>query len=379
MGRGGREWRWLPAGIDRTAEGKNRAVLLSMRKKRYTERKSLTGGDAMQQPDTLTAENWMTHSEAVQQGIFDKLDRLEAGELTPQERGTLCEQVRTEIRQLKREYNRMIGCMAEAATSIDEMETRLKEYERVTRRRFHLLPPAPTNAQIDLEEKHTRHFAQGKSFYKLFWVFFIGCFLGVMVERLWCLVRYGHYEPRVGLIYGPFNLVYGIGAWALTLALYPFRNRSKIFSFLGGALVGSVVEYACSWFQEMVFGSVSWDYSNQPFNLNGRICLLYSVYWGVAWIKDLYPRMAKAILHIPNRVGRPLTYLLAAFMLVNTLMTGLTTMRWMERRQSQPPSNAVEAYFDEHYPDERMARIFSNLVFNDERSVPEAAVPEETQ
>ena len=71
---------------------------------------------------------------------------------------------------------------------------------------------------------------------------------------------------------------------------------------------------------------------------------------GVAWIKDLYPRMAKAILHIPNRVGRPLTYLLATFMLVNTLMTGLTT-----------------------------ARIFSNLVFNDERSVPEAAVPEETQ
>ena len=189
----------------------------------------------MQQLDTLTAEDWKAHSETVQQGIFDKLDRLEEGKLAAQERETLCEQVRTEIRQLKREYNRMIGCMAEAATSIDEMETRLKEYERVTRRRFHLLPPAPTNAQIDLEEKNTRHFAQGKSFFKLFWVFFIGCFLGVMVERVWCLVRYGHYEPRVGLIYGPFNLVYGIGAWALTLSLYPFRNRSKIFSFLGGA------------------------------------------------------------------------------------------------------------------------------------------------
>ena len=324
----------------------------------------------MQQLDTLTAEDWKAHSETVQQGIFDKLDRLEEGRLPAQESEALCEQARSEIRQLKREHNRMIGWMAEAATSIDEMETRLKEYERVTRRRFHLLPPAPTNAQIDLQEKNMRHFAQGKSFYKLFWVFFIGCFLGVVVERLWCLVRYGHYEPRVGLIYGPFNLVYGIGAWALTLALYPFRNRSKVFSFLGGALVGSAVEYACSWFQEMVFGSVSWDYSNQPFNLNGRICLLYSVYWGVlgvAWIKELYPRMAKGILHIPNRVGRPLTYLLTAFMLVNTLMTGLTAMRWLERRQGQPPSNAVEAYFDAHYPDERMAQIFSNLVFNDER------------
>ena len=324
----------------------------------------------MQQLEALTAEDWKTYSETTQQLIFDKLDLLEKGGLPEQERETLCEQVRVEIRLLKREHNRMIGCMAEAATSIDEMETRLKEYERVTRRRFRLLPPAPTNAPIDLQEKSVRHFAQGKSLYKLFWVFFIGCFLGVLVERVWCMVRYGHYEPRVGLIYGPFNLVYGIGAWALTLSLYPFRNRSKIFSFLGGALVGSVVEYACSWFQEMVFGSVSWDYSNQPFNLNGRICLLYSVYWGVlgvAWIKDFYPRMAKAILHIPNRVGRPLTALLAAFMLVNTLMTGLTAMRWMERRQGETPSNAVEAYLDEHYPDERMARIFSNLVFNDER------------
>ena len=80
----------------------------------------------MQQLDTLTAEDWKAHSETVQQGIFDKLDRLEEGKLAAQERETLCEQVRTEIRQLKREYNRMIGCMAEAATSIDEMETRLK-------------------------------------------------------------------------------------------------------------------------------------------------------------------------------------------------------------------------------------------------------------
>lgn len=330
----------------------------------------------MQQRETLTAQDWKAHSEQVQQAIYDKLDRLEAGSLTAQERDSLCEQTRAEIRQYRREHGRMLGWMAEASIGIDEMETRLKEYERVSRRRFHLLPPAPTNAQIDQAEKSMRHFAQGKSVYKLFWVFFIGCFLGVMVERIWCLVRYGHYEPRVGLIYGPFNLVYGIGAWALTLTLYPFRNRSKILSFLGGALVGSAVEYACSWFQEMVFGSVSWDYSSQPFNLNGRICLLYSAYWGVlgvAWIKDLYPRMAKLILSIPNRIGRPLTVLLAAFMLFNALMTGLTTMRWMERRQGVAPSNAVEAYFDEHYPDERMGRIFSNLIFNDQRETPSGA------
>ncbi|MBQ7887420.1 MAG: putative ABC transporter permease [Clostridia bacterium] len=237
---------------------------------------------------------------------------------------------------------------------------------RAAKRRRRVVRPAPTNAQIDAAEKKLRHFAQGRSFYKLFWVFFIGCFAGVIVERLWALIRYGVLEPRVGLIYGPFNLVYGIGAWALTAALYPFRNRSRAFSFLGGMVIGSVVEYACSLFQELAFGSVSWDYSNRPFNLNGRICLLYSVYWGVLgviWIKSIYPRMAKMILKIPNRVGKPLTLALCAFMLFNTVMTGACVLRWTQRRGGRPAANRVEAYFDANYADERMQQIFSNLEF----------------
>lgn len=304
--------------------------------------------------------------------LFGLLDRLESGELTDEQSDQIRREIEARLKRLKAEQSEMIGCLAEEANFIDEAETRFKEIQRVVRkkRRFHLLPLAPTNAQIDHDERKLHHFARGTSLYKLFWVFFIGCFLGVVVERTWCYVRYGLYEPRVGLIYGPFNLVYGIGAWALTMALYPFRNRSKIFSFAGGALIGSAVEYACSLFQEKVFGSVSWDYSNQPFNLNGRICLLYAIYWGVLgvmWIKDLYPRMAMLILKIPNRIGRPLTFLLAGFMAVNSVMTGLTTLRWMQRRQGEPPRNAMEAYFDRHYPDERMESILSNLVFNDER------------
>lgn len=311
-------------------------------------------------------------AEQIRAELFGMLDRLEGGELTDEQSDQVRKDIQSGLKQLKAEQSEMIGYMAEGANFIDEAETRLKEIERVVRkkRRFHILPLAPTNAQIDRDERRMHHFAQGKSLYKLFWVFFIGCFLGVVVERTWCYVRYGLYEPRVGLIYGPFNLVYGVGAWALTMALYPFRNRSKIFSFVGGALIGSAVEYACSLFQETVFGSVSWDYSDQPFNLNGRICLLYAIYWGilgVVWIKDLYPRMAKLILKIPNRVGKPLTFLLAGFMIVNSVMTGLTTLRWMQRRQGEPPRNAMEAYFDRHYPDEKMESILSNLVFNDER------------
>lgn len=293
------------------------------------------------------------------------LDMLETQELSPEEQKRICAQAQRHIDELKTEREQMVLYMAQESAFVDEAQTRLREIMRASQKR-RLMHPAPTNAQIDAQERSKHHFAQGRSFYKLFWVFFIGCFAGVIVERLWALIRFGVVEPRVGLIYGPFNLVYGIGAWALTVALYPLRNHSRLFSFLGGMIIGSAVEYACSLFQELVFGSVSWDYSNRPFNLHGRICLLYSVYWGVlgvVWIKELYPRMARFILKIPNRVGKPLTLLLCVFMAFNTLMTGACVLRWTHRRAGDPPRNKLEAYLDAHYGDARMEEIFSNLEF----------------
>lgn len=300
--------------------------------------------------------------------LYALLDMLETQTLSHEEKERICAKAQHQIDELKQEREQMILYMAQESIFVDEAQTRLQEIMRVTKAKKRVMPPAPTNAQIDAAERHLRHFSQGKSFYKLFWVFFIGCFAGVMVERLWALIRFGTLEPRVGLIYGPFNLVYGIGAWALTAALYPFRNRSRKFSFLGGMLIGSVVEYGCSLFQELAFGSVSWDYSNRPFNLNGRICLLYSIYWGVLgviWIKELYPRIAQLILRIPNRIGKPLTLALCAFMVFNTVMTGISVFRWTQRRAGKDAANRIEAYFDLHYPDERMQEIFSNLEFVD--------------
>ena len=282
-------------------------------------------------------------------------------------------EIREELIVMRKQRDLMTKKLQVFNDLIDEVETRLKEtekYDRKKKKKLRILPPAPTNAQIDYREKQEAHFAQGMTFYKLFWVFFIGCFAGVVLETIYCLIQRGHYESRVGLIYGPFNLVYGIGALCLSGALYRFRNRGRVFSFVGGFVVGSVVEYACSWFQEVCFGSTSWDYSNMPYNLNGRICLLYSVFWGILgifWIKDIYPRMAKWILKIPNKVGKPLTWALLAFMVFNSVMTLFTSLRWTVRREGVPASNAFEAYLDEHYPDERMQKIFANAEFTEDR------------
>ena len=282
-------------------------------------------------------------------------------------------EIRDELVLLRKRRDLMAKKLQAFNELIDEVETRLKEteqYDRRKKKKVRILPPAPTTAQIDYREKQEAHFAQGMTFYKLFWVFFIGCFAGVVLETIYCLIQRGHYESRVGLIYGPFNLVYGIGALCLSGALYQFRNRGRVFSFVGGFVVGSVVEYACSWFQEVCFGSTSWDYSNMPYNLNGRICLLYSIFWGILgifWIKDIYPRMAKWILKIPNKVGKPLTWVLLVFMVFNSVMTLFTSLRWTARREGVEPRNAFEAYLDEHYPDERMQKIFANAEFTEDR------------
>ena len=282
-------------------------------------------------------------------------------------------EIRDELVLLRKRRDLMAKKLQAFNELIDEVETRLKEteqYDRRKKKKVRILPPAPTNAQIDYREKQEAHFAQGMTFYKLFWVFFIGCFAGVVLETIYCLIQRGHYESRVGLIYGPFNLVYGIGALCLSGALYQFRNRGRVFSFVGGFVVGSVVEYACSWFQEVCFGSTSWDYSNMPYNLNGRICLLYSIFWGILgifWIKDIYPRMAKWILKIPNKVGKPLTWVLLVFMVFNSVMTLFTSLRWTARREGVEPRNAFEAYLDEHYPDERMQKIFANAESTEDR------------
>lgn len=243
----------------------------------------------------------------------------------------------------------------------DELAARQKDSKSKKRRIF------PTNASIDRLEGGEEHFANGFGLYKLLWVCYIGCFFGVLIELFWCLLTNGVLESRSGLVWGPFNLLYGAGAMVLTAALYRFRHRGNAVSFFGGMLVGSVVEYLCSYFQELSFGSRSWDYSGMPFNINGRICLLYSIIWGilgVIWIKKIYPFLSKLIHMIPNKAGKVITWFMFAFFVINSVMTVLSVARWTQRLDGIDAGNAFWQWFDTRFPNERMERIFANMKFN---------------
>lgn len=294
--------------------------------------------------------------------LCDGLARAsEAGRVDAQ----LKETVEQSIASLRRTSMNLLRVQTWVTAMGDELSARLQDVEKSLDRKWYRANP-PSNTYIDMEEGKKDHFARGINLYKIFLILFIGSFVGVAVELLWCLAKHGYLESRSGLVYGPFNMLYGVGAAALSLALYRFRNHGRWLSFLGGFVVGSVVEYACSWLQETLLGSVSWDYSAQPFNLNGRICLLYSVFWGilgVLWIKDIYPRMSKWILKLPNRGGKVLAWALALFLAWDCAVSGLAVWRWSQRVQGVEPRTAVARLLDERFPDERMERIYANMRF----------------
>ncbi len=304
-----------------------------------------------------------TERERLESGCFRKLARCTEKDGIPDD---LKKEAQLELSAL----NHTVACLDTAkrqmADLADELQARIDDTDTAVRRRWYKANP-PANSAIDLLEQERNFFARGMNGYKIALVLFIGSFAGVVIELLWCLLRNGYLESRAGLVWGPFNALYGIGAAALSLLLYRFRNRGKWLSFLGGMAIGSVVEYGCSWWQEAVFGSRSWDYSNMPFNINGRICLLYSVFWGflgVLWIKDLYPRMAKWLLKLPNQVGKTITWAAMIFLVANCLVSGLAVDRWAERQQGIEAANALEQLLDARFPDSRMSSVYANMTFD---------------
>lgn len=216
-----------------------------------------------------------------------------------------------------------------------------------------------------LKEKN-KIFAEGLNLYKLVWIFFIGSILGVLVEILWCLLTLHRIESRSGLLYGPFNLVYGFGSMAITLSLYWLRKKDSIYVFIGGFLVGGTFEYICSWIQQVIFGTVSWEYSGMILNIQGRTNFFYCIFWGilsVLWIKVVYPGMSTIIERIPYKKGIAITWVIIVFMIFNSGISAMAVFRGTERHSGVPASNSIERFLDKHYPDNKLKKVYPNMIY----------------
>ena len=218
------------------------------------------------------------------------------------------------------------------------------------------------------ENDEEKPFAFGLCFTKLFYLFMIGSVVGTILETIWALVVDGQFEFRVGMVYGPFIPVYGGGAAFLTIVLYKLYKLNDTLIYVIGAVVGAGFEYLCSWLQETILGTVSWDYSNTPFNLNGRTNLMYALIWGflgLVWVRYLYPFAAKCIEKIPKRAGSILTTFLIIFMIFNSVMSIAAVWRWGERDDGVAAQSNFEIYLDKHFDDEKMELLFPNMQSTD--------------
>ena len=171
--------------------------------------------------------------------------------------------------------------------------------------------------------------------YRLVWIFFIYAFLGWCTEVSYAALVTGKFVNR-GFLNGPVCPVYGFGVVIVLTCLTPLEENLLLL-FLGSVALTSALEWLTGFVLEKLFHQRWWDYSEEPFNLSGYICLRFSIAWGFAClfvVKLLHPTVLLLIRLIPKTLGVVLLALMGAVMAVDLAATVSTIIK-LNRRLAQ--------------------------------------------
>lgn len=205
----------------------------------------------------------------------------------------------------------------------------------------------------------------------LFWCFVVFSMLGMITEMIFCYITTGVIESRQGLVWGPFCPIYGVGAVIAIILLDGVKdNIIKLFFF--GAVVGGIVEYVLSYILESMYGTRFWDYSYTTYNLNGRICFLYSVFWGILAIiiiRNIAPIFNKIIKGIHQRFNKRIfETIMFIFLIVDSVCTVWAVSAYKTRVKNtyyDKPNEEIWFYEigQKLFPNEYMLKAFPNIRF----------------
>ncbi|MBC3798340.1 putative ABC transporter permease [Acetobacterium tundrae] len=120
----------------------------------------------------------------------------------------------------------------------------------------------------------------------LFICFILYSFIGWVCEVVYCSILERKITNR-GFLIGPYCPIYGVGALFIVMFLLPFTSDAPVV-FLLGVVFTSILEYITSWGMEKLFHAKWWDYSNKKYNINGRVCLLNSFFFGIMSLALMY-------------------------------------------------------------------------------------------
>lgn len=112
------------------------------------------------------------------------------------------------------------------------------------------------------------------------WYFIIYAFFGWCCEVVFAAVTRGQFV-NCGMLRGPWCPIYGVGVSLVIVLLTPLCDNLAAL-FFGSVAITGLIELATGIILEKIFRRKWWDYSNQPFNFMGHICLKMSLLWGVA-------------------------------------------------------------------------------------------------
>ena len=109
--------------------------------------------------------------------------------------------------------------------------------------------------------------------------FFIFSFVGWLLETIYSYFVLGYFANR-GFLFGPLCPIYGFGGLILIIFLEDLKKH-PIQLFFVAIIVFSIFEYIIGYGLDALYNLWLWDYRNELLNINGRICLFYSIAWGV--------------------------------------------------------------------------------------------------
>lgn len=161
-----------------------------------------------------------------------------------------------------------------------------------------------------------------------FLYFILYSILGWLVETLYCSVLAHHWVER-GFLNGPLCPIYGCGALLMLGGLEPYISHPLLL-FLLSMLGASMMEFVVSWAMEKMFGMRWWDYSDQPYNLQGRVCLLNSTLFGVMGLvlaRVVHPKMQYLVALLPDVVCMVAAILAFAALCVDTVLSARAALQ----------------------------------------------------
>lgn len=169
----------------------------------------------------------------------------------------------------------------------------------------------------------------GFTWYELIWFFLIYSFLGWCTEVAYAGMNTGKFVNR-GFLNGPVCPIYGTGVVIVVICLTPLQENLAVL-FAGSVILTSLLEYVTGFILEKVFHDKWWDYSQVPFNLNGYICLKFSILWGLACVlvmNVIQPLIASLVRHIPNPFGLILMGVLCLAFAADAAVTVASILKW---------------------------------------------------